>query len=81
MQPLIAMVVAHGVVEECALQDAQIVVVEVVVEAVKEAVQVVVRELVLILVVDAAGSLVNLSPHLVLLINARCGDKISSVII
>lgn len=81
MQPLIAMAVVHGVVEECALQGAQTVVVEVVVEAVKEAVQVVVGEHVLYLVVDVAGSLVNLSPHLVLLINARCGDKISSVII
>lgn len=81
MRPLIAMVVAHGVVEECALQDAQIVVVVAVVVAVKEAVQVVVRELVLILVVDSVGSLVNLSPYLFLLIKVRCGDKISSVII
>ena len=75
------MVVAHGVVEECALQDAQIVVVVAVVVAVMEAVQVVVRELVLIQVVDSVGSLVNLSPYLFLLIKVRCGDKISSVII
>lgn len=81
MQPLIAMVVVHGVVEECALQGAQTVVVEVVVEAVKGAVQVVVAEHVLILVVDLAGSLVNLSPHLAFINKTRCGDKISSVII